>query len=220
MKRYLTIHIQNSKFEIRNFHAKSYTTSRGLPDRQAGMTLLDTVIGTALMLTVFVGIYGAFQLSVQLVNNNKARAGAIALANQRMEFIRSLAYASVGTVGGVPSGNIAQSESVSFNGVNYTRRTYIEYGDDPKDGLDPADVNSIPEDYKSAKVEVLWTAKKQTHHIILVTRITPTAGLESSVPGGTLKIFSINALGTVLPNVVVTIVNASTAPAITCSTAA
>ncbi len=207
------------KTNIFSILSTSYRTfSRGHAHTQTGMTLLDTVVGTSLMLVIFIGIAGAFQLSVQLVTNNKARAGAIALANQRMEFVRSLAYASVGTVGGVPAGLIPQSESIRFNGVNFTRRTYIEYGDDPKDGIAQADINNIPEDYKAVKVEVLWTAKQQTHHIILVTRVTPTAGLETNVPGGTLQILSINSIGAVLPNAAVSIVNASTSPAISINT--
>src|ERR1700691_1055084 len=99
--------------------ARSFRTCRGV-------TLLDTVVGVALMLIVFVGIASAFELSIQVVTNNKARAGAIALADQRMEYIRSLAYASVGTVGGIPSGAIPQTETLVFNGITYTRRTYIE----------------------------------------------------------------------------------------------
>src|SRR3990167_8059363 len=82
----------------------------GLSER--GVTLIDTLVGSALMLVVFLGIAAAFQLSVDVVTNNKARAGAIALSDERMEYIRSLAYASIGTVGGVPSGAILQSETV------------------------------------------------------------------------------------------------------------
>src|SRR3989344_5795420 len=63
--------------------------------RSRGVTFIDTVVGTALMLVVFLGIAGVFQLSIDVVTNNKARAGAIALANERMEYIRSLAYASI-----------------------------------------------------------------------------------------------------------------------------
>src|SRR3989344_2305991 len=67
--------------------------------RSRGVTLIDTVVGSALMLLVFIGIAGVFQLSVDIITNNKARAGAIALSDERMEYIRSLAYASIGTVG-------------------------------------------------------------------------------------------------------------------------
>jgi Tfp pilus assembly protein PilV len=98
-----------------------------------GVSLIDTLVGTALMLVIFLGIAGAIQLSLDVVTNNKARAGAIALANERMEYIRSLAYASVGTVGGIPSGTLAQTETTTMNGIT-CRVAPIEYVDDAKDG--------------------------------------------------------------------------------------
>lgn len=147
-----------------------------------GVTLIDTVVGTALMLVVFVGIAGAFQLSIDVVTSNKSRAGAIALADERMEYIRSLAYASVGTSGGNPSGAIAQSETVVMNGISYTRRTVIVYVDDPKDGLAGADSNGITRDYKAIKVDVSWRSRIGVRHIILVTRISPPYGVETLRP--------------------------------------
>src|SRR3990167_4175650 len=126
---------------------------------QRGMTLIDTVVGSALMLTIFVGIAAAFQLSIDVVTNNKARAGAIALANERLEYIRSLPYNSLGTLGGIPPGAIAQSESVSLNGVPYTRRTFIGYVEDPDDGLAAADQNGIIVDYKIVRADVAWISR-------------------------------------------------------------
>jgi hypothetical protein len=146
---------------------------------ERGVTLLDTLVGVALIALVFVGINGAFKLSVDIVSNNKARAGAIALADQRMEYIRSLSYASIGTVGGTPSGSILQSESASLNGVTYTRRTVIVYVDDPKDGTGGSDSNHITTDYKAVKVDVSWSSYYGgTRHIILVTRVSPATGVE------------------------------------------
>ena len=135
-----------------------------------------------------------------------------------MEYIRSLAYSAVGTVGGIPSGSIPQTETLKFNGITFTRRTYIEYDDDPADGTGSSDTNHIVEDYKSVKVQVLWTEKRTTRSIILVTRVTPATGLETNVPGGTLTILSVNSLGAALPGAAVTIVNPSSSPAVNIST--
>src|SRR3972149_10171177 len=87
----------------------------GLSER--GVTLIDTIVGSALMLIVFLGIAAAFQLSVDVVTNNKARAGAIALANERMEYLRSLSYTQVGVIGGIPAGNVPQEESVTLSDI-------------------------------------------------------------------------------------------------------
>ena len=70
-----------------------------------GVTLIDALVGTALMLLVFIGIAAVFQISLDVVTNSKIRAGAIALLNERMEYLRSLSYTQIGVEGGIPSGN-------------------------------------------------------------------------------------------------------------------
>lgn len=187
------------------------------PRGERGSTLLDAVVGTALMLVVFIGIFAAFQLAIVTVSNNKARAGAIALANERLEFVRSLPYDSVGTVGGIPAGTIAQTEAVSLNDVPYTRRTFVSWEDDPADGSGGADSNNIRTDYKAAKVTVSWTMKSGTHTITLVTRVSPP-GIETSVPGGTLSFAVVNALLAPVSNAQIRIVKSDATPAIDMTT--
>lgn len=182
-----------------------------------GVTLIDTVVGVSLMLVVFLGVFAAFQLSVDVVLNNKARAGAIALADERMEYVRSLPYASIGTVGGVPSGTLAQSETLSLNGVSYTRRTVAEYVDDPKDGTGAADTTGTA-DYKAVKVEVSWPSRTGARDVSVVSRFEPTAGLESAVSGGTLAITVNNASGQPVSDAQVSIVNAGASPAVNLTT--
>ncbi|KKW30258.1 MAG: hypothetical protein UY74_C0046G0010, partial [Candidatus Kaiserbacteria bacterium GW2011_GWC2_52_8b] len=123
-------------------HGLTFRDSRGI-------TLIDALVGTALMLLVFVGIAGVFQVSLDVVINSKIRAGAIALLNERMEYLRSLSYTQIGVEGGIPSGIVPQVETVSWNGVNYIRRTSVLYSDDPGDGLGEADENGIIADYKT-----------------------------------------------------------------------
>lgn len=183
----------------------------------SGVTLLDTLVGTALMLTVFLGINAAFRLSLDVITTNKARAGAIALANERMEYLRSLSYAQLATAGGIPAGALAQVETQTLNGVPYTRRTLIQYADDPRDGAGAADTNSITADYKIARVDVSWESRSGVRHITLASRFSPI-GIETAVPGGTLVIRAVNAVGTPLSGAQVRVVNASTAPAIDTTT--
>ncbi|MDO8561216.1 MAG: carboxypeptidase regulatory-like domain-containing protein [bacterium] len=188
-----------------------------------GVTLIDTVVGSALMLVVFVGIAGVFKLSVDVITNNKARAGAIALAGDRMEYIRSFAYASIGTAGGIPSGIIPQSETIVSNGVSYTRRTLVEYVDDPGDGLGAADTNGVTTDYKVARVDLAWNARTGgARHITLVTRVSPPTGKETACPPtapcGTLAISVLNAALQPVSNAQVHVVNTTTTPGIDLTT--
>lgn len=188
------------------------------------MTLIDTVVGSALLLLVFVGVAGVFQLSVDVVTNNKARAGAIALANERMEYIRGLDYSQVGTVGGIPSGPVVQDEIVTLNGFSYARRTYIEYGDDPYDGLGSSDIypagSPISLDYKAVRVDVSWSSRIGQRHITLLTRVEPLDGKEiaCSSPCGAIAITVTNAADQPVSNARVRIVNTSTNPAIDLTT--
>ena len=62
-----------------------------------GFTFIDVLVGTALMLIIFLGISGAYQLGLKVVSQSKARISATALANQRVEEIRNLSYKEVGT---------------------------------------------------------------------------------------------------------------------------
>ncbi|TSC86944.1 MAG: hypothetical protein G01um10148_49 [Parcubacteria group bacterium Gr01-1014_8] len=189
--------------------------SRRREHRQSrGVTLIDTIVGTALLMLVFVGISGAFQLSVDVVTNNKARAGAIALANERQEFIRSLPYDSVGTVGGIPSGAIVATETATLNGISYIRRTIILYGDDPKDGTGAADTNANPADFKVVKTEVSWSAHNGgLRKVALTTRVSPV-GIEQAVPGGTLALSILDAASAPVANAQVTVINATTNPVV------
>ena len=201
-----------------NSHKFPRSSQLAARSSESGITLIDTLFGTALMLLIFVGIAGGFKLSVDVVTNNKARAGAIALANERMEYIRSLSYNAIGTSGGIPAGGIAQSENIASNSVSYTRRTFIAYADDPADGTGASDANGITVDYKIGRVDVSWNSRQGARHITLVGRVSPPTGMEAAVPGGTLEIIVQNATMAPVPNAQVHILNSTTNPAIDITT--
>lgn len=171
-----------------------------------GMTLIEILFSIGIISILFIGIYGLFKVSIDVVSDSKARAGALALAVERMEQIRSLPYASVGTSGGIPSGSIAQTESVSLNQTEYTRRTFIEYADDPADGVGAADTNGITADYKTVKVEMIWSVRGTTRTYSQVSSIVPV-GIESLSGGGTLRIQVYDALSQPVSSATVRIVN-------------
>jgi hypothetical protein len=188
-----------------------------------GVTLIDTVVGAALLIIVFAGTAAALELSLDVIMNNKARAGAIALADERIEYIRSLPYALIGTLGGVPSGTIAQNETVTLNSIAYNRRTYIDYEDDPVDGLGGSDTDGTL-DYKGVKVDVSWQSRTGARHSIIETRIsTPvdSTGREinpCSSPCGTLAVNVVNAAAQPVLNAQVSVVNAGASPAVNLTT--
>lgn len=178
-----------------------------------GITLIDVIVGVALAMLIFVGLFGAFRLSVELIALSKARSGALALANERMELLRSLSYDDVGTAGGIPSGAVAQTETISLNRTVYTRRTLILYVDDPLDGTGGADANGITTDYKQTKVEVSWAHRGRDEQVSLVTNIVPK-GIESTAGGGTIRVTVVDALAQPVSGASVQVENASLSPTI------
>lgn len=183
----------------------------GVIRRNEGLTLVDVVVGAALMLIVFLGLFGIFDLSVNLVGVNRSKAEAKALAEERTEYIRSLPYSEVGTEGGIPSGPLKQEENVQINQIEYIRRTFIKYYDSPKDGTGSDDENGVTEDYKKVKVEMNWDFRGRDHSFSIVSNRVPP-GIESTSGGGTLslKIFDANAQP--VENAEVQVENSSTSP--------
>lgn len=175
-----------------------------------GFTLIDVLIGTALLVTVFAGIFGVYQLGLKIVAQSKARVTASALANQKIEAARNMSYNDVGTIGGIPPGVLPQTENITRNGVDYVVRTTVLYIDDPFDGVAPADV--LPNDYKRVRIEASWTHPFDGS-VVLLTDIAPK-GLETSVGGGNLLLQVFDALGIPIPQASIQVVNNQTDPAI------
>jgi len=173
-------------------------------------TLIDVLIGTALLLIVVIGLYGLFQFSLKIVSQSKARITAVALANQKLEIIKNLSYSDAGTLGGIPAGNIPETEIISRNNIEYTVKTTISYIDDPFDGVAPID--TIPNDYKRIKIKTSWSGFLGGE-ITSNSDITPK-GLETTEGGGNLLISVFDALGVPIEQANIYIVNNSVIPTI------
>lgn len=187
---------------------------RGVPSRvrrgEAGFSLLETIIGTALMLLVFVSIFGVIQLGMKLVAQSKAKVTALALANQKIELVRNFPYDSLGTMGGIPSGSIPETETTVRNKITYAVKTTVVYVDDPFDNLFPSD--PLPTDYKRIKVKVSWS-EGGGGEVILQTDAAPK-GVENTGGGGIVSVLIFDANGQPVPQADVHIENSSVLPAI------
>ncbi len=182
-----------------------------------GMTLIDVLVGSAIAATIFTAIFGLLRASEQISTLATETAAATAIANSQMEYIRSLPYDSVGTLGGIPAGTIVQNATTTEDSINYTMRTFIDYYDDPADGTGGADSNGITTDYKRAKVSVGFTAHNMTHQFSIISNITPPS-IETTTGGGTLKAIIVNAVGAAVAGASVTFTNPSTTPSVNLTT--
>jgi len=118
----------------------------------------------------------------------------------------------VGTMGGIPSGTIAQNGTSTLNGIEFAERVLVEYVDDPADGQDTAttsDSNAIPSDYKRIKVEYTWDIGNGTSSIALISNIVPRS-VETTAGGGTARINVIDSNSMLLPGASVRLLNDTT----------
>ncbi len=155
-------------------------------NHQKGLSIIELLVGVAIFTMAFYGLFGILQSSMAVVSKNKARLGAMALAEEQIEYVRSLPFASVGTVNGNPSGILPQTEIVSLNGISYIRRNAIFWIDDPADGTALLGNDTISTDYKRIKVQVSWNFHGTISSFSTSSNITPK-GLETNVPGGILN---------------------------------
>lgn len=182
-----------------------------------GMTLIDVLVGSALVLIVFLGLFGILKLSLNVTSLAKLKATATALTTSRMEYVRSLPYESVGTVGGIPAGILPQNETVIDGGISFSVRTYVEYVDDARDGLAASDSNSITTDYKNVKIVTTYLGNGSTRDVTLISSVAPV-GIETTTGGGTLQVTVVDAAGTSVSGASVRVVNSAVSPAVDVTT--
>jgi prepilin-type N-terminal cleavage/methylation domain-containing protein len=181
-------------------------------NERSGFTLIEVLITTAVLTIFLLATAAIVQVAMQSLGEARLRSEATRIAQERLELARNLPYGEVGTEGGIPSGPLIQSETVSLHGAVFNVNTTVLYVDDPFDGLAPADL--IPADYKRVKIAVSWSglfASKTP--IILMTDVSAT-GKEMEENAGTLSLRVFNALGQPLSSAVVSIQSTGLDPVI------
>lgn len=161
----------------------------------------------------FTGLLASFYYTVTLLHDSRARQSALSVANNQIEFIRSLSYDAVGTMAGIPAGAIPQVATITLNDIPFTMTTLIEYTDDPADGEGASDANGITTDYKTAKVTVSWISRGVEREVFLLSRVIPRS-IETDVGGGTIRVNVFDANVQPLADASVRLVNSSMSPAI------
>jgi hypothetical protein len=134
------------------------------------------------------------------------------LAQDKIETVRNLEYGDIGTVGGIPSGNINQTENVTLNGLNFSITTQVIYVDDQFDDTAPED--TTPEDYKRVRIEVSWqgVGRSRKNPVVLVSDISANA--TGTIDGGSLVILVFNGNGQPVPQANVQITSSGVTPAV------
>lgn len=182
---------------------------------QHGVSLVESILGITIMLIVFLALYASFDVATRLGALNRLRTTALLVANERIEKIRALPYDAVGTIAGLPPGEIPQVEVVTRNGHDFTVRTFIQYVDDPADGSGVGD--TLAADYKRIKIEVLYTYRSATQAFSYVTTVAPRSQ-EALTGAGILQITVTDAANIPLGGVTTHVVNTTVATSVDITT--
>jgi hypothetical protein len=176
----------------------------------------EIYIGVIIAMGIFVILSQAIiflsSTAYELIGFTRARATGQLLVNEKIETLRNLPFANVGTTGGIPSGPLPASEYVDRNGLRYTVTTTVIYVDDPFDGVAPTDLT--PNDYKRARVQVTWSGIGRGSASITGTTDIAPKGVEQSLGGGTLSILVFDSSGVPVPQATVTIKAPTASPAV------
>jgi prepilin-type N-terminal cleavage/methylation domain-containing protein len=189
---------------------------------EGGFTLIETIVGLTVMAIMVSAVGQIFVSNLQTLTLSKARAIALAAANEQIEYLRDLPYDSVKTLGGAiyPPGIIPDTQTIVRGGYTFSMKTQVDYVDDPYDGNaagtivgKPKDLN--PADYKKAQVTLYMKSGEMVAQ--LTTDIAGKAA-ETASNTGIISVLVVDANGTPVPNATVTITNPTPSPAVNITT--
>lgn len=162
-----------------------FSTSRGF-------SLVETLVGAALLVALGGGVYQAFATIGKGARLARAENAALALASERLEVIRGMDYDEIGVVGGLPAGPIPRRETVD-RGISFEVTTTVRSIDLPFDGtINGTPKDTAPADQKLVEVAVTCDSCRATSTVS--TRIAP-ASLEISTGKGALFVQVVDSAG-------------------------
>jgi prepilin-type N-terminal cleavage/methylation domain-containing protein len=106
---------------------------------ESGFTLLELLVSMTVIGVMSVGFFSLFTALVNSSTLAKQRSVGGTLANNQMEYLRSLPYDNLAVSGGsiISSSYIPATTTKKINGINYIITTSISYVDDAYDGCGP-----------------------------------------------------------------------------------
>lgn len=171
--------------------------------------MIEALVFLFIFCLITVTFYNVFTMSTAFSIDAKKRLAATELANEKMEIARNLDYASLGTVNGIPPGNLLGYEVLNADSGQYYVFTEVDYVDDPFDGVSPAD--TVPNDYKKVRIKVAWVNDINTTKAVVLVSTFPPTGLEMGVPNsGVLSVNILDNTGTGIPQANILLTNPAT----------
>lgn len=182
-------------------------------NKNRGFTLIEVLVSLAIFISVSVAVYASFVSILKITRVIRIKGVMTNIANEQFEIVRNLSYQSVGTVNGIPSGIIPQSQTISRDNNNFLLETVIRNFDDPFDGtFNGTPKDSSPADMKLVELTISCSSCESTlSPISFTTRVAPK-NLETSSNDGALVIKVFDASGLPISGAIVHIVNNNISP--------
>jgi len=169
--------------------------------QKKGFTVIESIVALFLFSVIAVTFYSLFSTGTSRINETKKRIGAVAVASERMEIVRSLNYDEIGISGsGYISGDIPASDEVTVDRLKYYIFSSVYYVDDSYDGVlgeDPDDES--PADYKRVVIKVSWENDENSNKAVTLVSDFSPPGVEESTGGGTLIVKVLDKDSTGIP---------------------
>jgi hypothetical protein len=164
-------------------------------------------------------VYVGYSSVIDIASSSQFTSAALSVMESRVEMVRNMRYQDVGTVGGVPSGTLPQTEDIHIGDVFYALTITIRNVDDPFDGTvfgNPFDPS--PADYKLVQFDMTCTAGCATPRTVSMTTYVAEKQLENEDRNGSLLVTVIDAFGEPVPQATVHVVNPAAHPPIDLTT--
>ncbi|MDP3013354.1 MAG: hypothetical protein Q8M92_03875 [Candidatus Subteraquimicrobiales bacterium] len=139
--------------------------------QEKGFTYIEILLATIFLSVTLIAILSMLFGSTKTSIISSAQTLASELANEHIEYIRSLAFKDIGTVGGNPEG-VLNDEVIERSGVKFNVSYEVAWIDDPADNIgdDGEDIDT-PQDYKRVIVTVSWTSPPPGSSVKVSTNI-------------------------------------------------
>lgn len=184
-------------------------------NKNKAFTLIETLVATAVFLIIAVGIYAGFVSILKTMNVIRVKGIMTNIANEQFEIARNLSYQNVGTVNGIPSGVILQSQTIDRDGKSFVVETVVRNVDEPFDGtFDGTPKDFSPADMKIIEVTISCSScATSLSSVSFTTKIAPK-NLETASTNGALIVKVFDASGLPVVGADVNIINNSISPAV------